>query len=93
MKQGDFYSASDALVHGRSYEHIFSTRSNAFHKAQIESIQKFYSTSGVLAFEDRMDKTLFSFCEQLETRFIDGGNSGTTCDIADWISYCECIRL
>lgn len=52
-------------------------------------IQKFYSLRAVLAYEELIDRTIILLCEQLEARFIDGANNGKSCDIADWISYCE----
>ena len=70
-------------------EHIFSTRSNQFHLAQLTPIQKFYSLQGVLAYENLVDRAMLLLCEQLETRFVDGANAAKTFDIADWISYCE----
>lgn len=88
-QQSNFYSASDALVHGNRMQHIFSTRSNQFHREQLMPIQKFYSNQGVLAYEDLIDRAILLLCEQLETRFVNGTNAGKTCDIADWISYCE----
>ena len=89
LQQSDFYSASDALVHGHRVEHIFSTRNNQFHLEQLTPIQKLYSNQGVLAYEGLIDRVILLLCEQLETRFVNGANSGNTCDIADWISYCE----
>lgn len=89
VPQGNFYSASDALVHGRKMEHIFSTRDNQFHLEQLTPIQKFYSIQGVLAYEDLIDRAMLLFCEQLEGRFINGNNAGKTCNLADWTSYCE----
>ena len=70
-------------------EHIFSTRSNQFHLEQLTPIQKFYSIQGVLHYEKLIDKAMILLCEQLEARFIDGANAGKTCDMADWISFCE----
>ena len=88
-RQGDFYSACDALVHGNKMEHIFSTRSNQFHLEQLTPIQKFYSIQGVLAYEHLIDRAMLLLCEQLEARFVNGANAGKSCDMADWISYCE----
>lgn len=34
-----------------------------------------------------MNEDLRDFCAQLETRFMEGANSGKTCDIANWISF------
>ena len=70
-------------------EHIFSTRSNQFHLAQLTPIQKFYSIQGVLAYENLVDRAMLLLCEQLENRFVNGANAAKTFDIADWISYCE----
>ena len=70
-------------------EHIFSTRSNQFHLEQLMPIQNFYSIQGVLAYENLIDRAMLLLCEQLEARFVNGANAGKTCDIADWISYCE----
>jgi len=70
-------------------EHIFSTRSNQFHLEQLTPVQKFYSNQGVLAYENLIDRAMLLLCEQLEIRFANGANAGKTCDIADWISYCE----
>ncbi|MCJ1473076.1 hypothetical protein MMC13_001726 [Lambiella insularis] len=85
--KSDFYSASDALVHGNKIEHIFSTRNNQFHSEQLAPIQKYYSIQGVLAYENLIDRAMLLLCEQLETRFINSTNAGKICDIADWISY------
>lgn len=70
-------------------EHIFSTRSNQFHLAQLTPIQKFYSIQGVLAYENLVDRAMLLLCEQLENRFVNGANAAKAFDIADWISYCE----
>ena len=70
-------------------EHIFSTRCNQFHLAQLTPIQKFYSIQGVLAYENIVDRAMLLLCEQLENRFVNGANAAKTFDIADWISYCE----
>lgn len=70
-------------------EHIFSTRSNQFHLEQLTPIQKFYSIQGVRAYENPIDRAMLLLCEQLDARFVEGSNAGKTCDIADWISYCE----
>lgn len=87
--QGNFYSASDALVHGKKMEHIFSTRDNQFHLDQLTPIQKFYSIQGVLVYEDLIDRAMLLFCDQLEARFINGDNAGKICNLADWTSYCK----
>lgn len=88
-RQGSFYTVGDALVHGNKVENLFSTRSNQFHLEQLMPIQKFYSIQGVLAYENLIDRAMILLCEQLEARFVDGANADKTCDIADWISYCE----
>lgn len=46
--------------------------------------------SSMLAMEGLVDKTIRSLCEQVENRFVDGKNAQRTCDIADWIEFCNC---
>lgn len=77
------------MVHGHKIEHIFSTRSNEFHLEQLAPVQKFYSLQGVLSYEGLMDRAIETLAEQLDARFVHGANAGKTCDIADWLSYCE----
>lgn len=46
--------------------------------------------NSMLSMEGLVDKTINSLCEQIENRFVDGKNVQKTCDIADWIEFCNC---
>lgn len=46
--------------------------------------------NSMLSMEGLVDKTIRSLCEQIENRFVDGKNTHKTCDIADWIEFCNC---
>lgn len=56
----------------------------------MKPIQKLYSMNSMLSMEGLVDKTIRSLCGQIENRFIDGKNAHMTCDIADWIEFCNC---
>ncbi|EOA80752.1 uncharacterized protein SETTUDRAFT_100442 [Exserohilum turcica Et28A] len=81
------WSVNDALQDGHLIPNIFSTRSNEFHSKAVRPVQKLYSLQNALQIESIMDNDLRTLCAQLESRFIQGANSGKTCDIADWISF------
>ena len=81
------WSVNDALQDGHLIPNIFSTRSNEFHSKAVRPLQKLYSLQNALQIESIMDNDLRTLCAQLESRFIQGANSGKTCDIADWISF------
>lgn len=46
--------------------------------------------NSMLSMEGLVDKPIRSLCEQIENRFVDGKNAQRTCDIADWIEFCNC---
>lgn len=46
--------------------------------------------NSMLSMEGLVDKTIRSLCEQIENRFVEGKNAQKTCDIADWIEFCNC---
>ncbi len=91
--QSDYYSINDALQGGHIIPNIFSTRSNEFHSRALKPVQKLYSLNSAVELEPLMNNTVQALCSELESRFMDGANKGKTCDIADWISYCEYIYL
>lgn len=41
----------------------------------------------ILSKEHLLDDMVKTLCQQLERRFVDGGNSGKTADLAEWIEY------
>lgn len=55
----------------------------------MRPIQKLYTMNNILGMEHLIDQTVIKLCEQLESRFMVGQNTGKICDIADWIGYCE----
>lgn len=75
---------------GHVIQNVFGTRSNAFHSRYMKPIQKLYSMNSMLSMEGLVDKTIRSLCEQIENRFVDGKNAHKTCDISDWIEFCNC---
>ncbi|KAI0004697.1 cytochrome P450 [Xylariaceae sp. FL0662B] len=85
--KSEFYCVNDAVQDGQLIQNVFGTRSNAFHGKYMKPIQKFYTMQSILTMQNSVDKTIVSLCEQLENRFMDGKNTGKTCDIADWIGY------
>jgi hypothetical protein len=80
-------SINDALQDGHIIQNIFSTRSNEFHSRSLRPVQKLYSLQNALQIEPIMNDNLRLLCSQLESKFMDGTNTGKTCDIADWISF------
>lgn len=87
--QSDFYTVNDAVQDGHIIQNVFGTRSNAFHSRYMKPIQKLYSMNSMLSMEGLVDKTIRSLCEQIENRFVDGKNAHKTCDISDWIEFCN----
>ncbi|KAG9259119.1 cytochrome P450 [Emericellopsis atlantica] len=85
--KSNFYEVADASSQGQRLENVFSTRSNVFHARYLKPYQKFFSMSTILGKEHLADNMARVFCEQLETRFVDGDNGNKTCDLADWIEY------
>lgn len=51
-------------------------------------IVKYYSQGSVLNLEPLMDTVIGDFCDQLETRFING-KQNQECDLGQWIGFCE----
>lgn len=43
--------------------------------------------------EHLADKVVMSLCEQLENRFVLGGNANKTADLADWIEYSKFLTV
>ncbi|KAJ4368605.1 hypothetical protein N0V86_009512 [Didymella sp. IMI 355093] len=78
---------NDALQNGHLIQNLFSTRSNEYHAKGLKPVQKLYSFQNALQLEPLMNDDLQVFGSELERRFMDGDNSGKTCDVADWISY------
>lgn len=37
-----------------------------------------------------MDKVIDQFCNELEKRYIDGGNAGKVCNLGQWTLFCKC---
>ena len=78
---------NDALQNGHLIQNLFSTRSNEYHSRGLKPVQKLYSLQSALQLEPLMNEDLRVFGSELERRFMQDGNTGKTCDIADWISY------
>lgn len=78
---------NDALQNGHIIQNLFSTRSNEFHTKGIRPVQKLYNFQSALKLEPLVNEDLRVLGIELERRFMAGSNEGTTCDIADWISY------
>lgn len=87
--QSDFYTINDAVQDGQVIQNVFGTRSNVFHSRYMRPIQKLYSMNNMISMEGLIDKTIRSLCEQIENRFVEGKNAGKTCDIADWVAFCN----
>ncbi|KAJ4352017.1 uncharacterized protein N0V89_007363 [Didymosphaeria variabile] len=85
--KSDFYAINDAMQDGKIIQNIFGTRSNEFHSKYIRPVQKLYTFQSVKEYEPVMARSLSTFFQELESRFVDGANKDKTCDIADWISY------
>lgn len=45
--------------------------------------------TSILRMEQLINQPIVSLCEQLENRFIDEPPETKTCDIGDWVLYCE----
>ncbi|CAI6334871.1 unnamed protein product [Periconia digitata] len=87
-RKSDFYTINDAMQpDGSIVSNLFATRDNEFHAQKLRPVQKLYSLQNAREFQPMMDASLESLCHQLEERFVEGANTGKTCDIADWISY------
>jgi hypothetical protein len=78
---------NDALQNGHLIQNLFSTRSNEYHSRGLKPVQKLYNLQSALQLEPLMNEDLRVFGHELERRFMQDGNKGKTCDIADWISY------
>ncbi|KAL8391642.1 hypothetical protein RB595_010311 [Gaeumannomyces hyphopodioides] len=85
-----FYAPSAArLPDGTAVEHVFSARCASLHARLLRPVQRLYSTTALLGFEDGMDRALLGLCEQLEARFVEAAGEGMTFDVGEWVTYCS----
>ncbi|KAI1839352.1 hypothetical protein JX266_014437, partial [Neoarthrinium moseri] len=83
----DFYKVNDAMQNGNRIQNVFSTRDKALHAKYMRPIHKLFSLHHILSQEHLFSRTLMQLCQHLEERFIDGENTGLTCDLAQWIEF------
>lgn len=81
------YRANDALINGQRISNIFNTDDNVWHDKQIRPIRNLWTMTKVLEQERAIDETISKLVHKLETRFVDGGNSGHMCMMDKWMGY------
>ena len=83
------YKPNDVLVNGLRLSNIFNTQDNDWHDKHIKPIRGLWTMTQVLKMESLVDETLSKFTDKLSTKFVDGPNSGKTCMMDDWLSFCR----
>ena len=85
-EQTEFYHNNSTVINGKITYHLFSETNQAEHARMKRPIVKYYSLPSCLTLEPLMDSVIGDFCDQLETRFMGGGQ--TPCDLGEWIGFC-----
>ncbi|KAF4552350.1 Cytochrome P450-like protein 40 [Elsinoe fawcettii] len=84
--KSDYFKTSDFLhpVTGQILHASVSYRDEDAHTAMVRPVAKFYTTTGVLRYEDRMNSVIALLLTQLGDRF---ESKGTKCPIDIWLHY------
>ncbi|TKX25545.1 cytochrome P450 monooxygenase-like protein 16 [Elsinoe australis] len=86
--KSDYYKTSD-FRHGKRILHSsVSYRDEEAHTKMVRPAARFYTTTGVLRYEDRLNDVVKLFLQQLETRFVRPGGREVVCPIDDWLHFC-----
>lgn len=59
------------------------------HAREKRPIAKYYSMNGVLSLEPHIDKMIGYLCKKLEEEFIDKPEAEKSCDLGQWLLFCE----
>ncbi|KAI9875760.1 MAG: hypothetical protein M1830_008016, partial [Pleopsidium flavum] len=74
--KSEFYKVNDVKSGQAIFSNIFSTLSNEFHAMQLKPIQKHYTPNGLMDFEPLVDKTISTFTQKIEEKFVNPGKVG-----------------
>lgn len=80
------YNVNDVVVSGMRLSNLFSSQDEKWHSTFTRPVKSVYSMSRVQEVEDNMDSTVNLFLDKLRERFV---RTGKTCEMTDWISFCE----
>ncbi len=85
VMQSEFYKVNDVKSGKAIVSNMFSTLSNDYHAMQLKPIQRHYTLNALMDFELLVDKTISTFRQKIEERFV---GPGKVCNIGDWLLYC-----
>lgn len=88
--QSEFYKVNDIKSGKAIVSNMFSTLSNDYHAMQLKPIQKHYTLHALMDFEPLVDKTIDTFRQEIEKRFV---SPGKLCNIGDWLLFCAAPTL
>lgn len=84
FKKSDFYHVVLPMSKGKILPGIFATQDEELHSMLKKPISAVYSMSNLVTFEPFVDSTIGVFCDQLDQRFAETGES---CSFSDWLQY------
>jgi hypothetical protein len=74
---------------GKPVESIASTQDKNVHATLKKPVAAIYSMSTAVTFEPGVDDTIKYFLKRLDETFMSGSNVGKSCDIDNWVQYCQ----
>lgn len=86
--KSDFYKNSSSRIDGKITYHMFSECDPKIHALIKRPVVRHYSVPAVLAMEPLMDSVISDFVSALRKRYVEPKK---TCELGDWLSYCECL--
>ncbi|PNS18578.1 Isotrichodermin C-15 hydroxylase [Sphaceloma murrayae] len=82
--KSDYYKTSDILVGKKVLHTSVSYRDEEEHTKMVRPVARFYTTTGVLRYEDRLNSVIAMFLRQLDERF---AQSGAPCPIDTYLHF------
>lgn len=74
---------------GKPVGSIASTQDKKVHANLKRPVAGIYSMSTAVTFEPGVDDTIKYFLKKLDETFMSGSNAGKSCDIDNWVQYCQ----
>jgi len=71
--QSELYKVNDVKTGKAIVSNMFSTLSNDYHAMQLKPVQKHYTLNALMDFEPLVDKTIDTFRQEMEKRFVGPG--------------------
>lgn len=74
---------------GKSIGGIAAAQDKNLHSNLKRPVAGIFSMSTAVTFEPGVDDTIKYFLKRLDESFMSGPNSGKSCDIDNWVQYCQ----